>query len=141
MEQANNITHAYLHLMRKENVRISDLDSETQSYIQDLNKVTQLLINKARGGELNITPITERKIKNYDRAICEGIYDYLDERKDVEDSNTDSDNEDEQLRAIHEKQKGSLQDIDLEPSSTTSVETKEQNEESDNNYKGFWDWS
>ncbi len=155
MEQTNQIPFAYLHLLKKEGVSISDLDSETQSYIKDLKQTTQVLINRAKGGDIKVSAQTERKIKNYDRAICEGIYDYIDNEGRKSET---SDKEEEQLKAIHEKQKGgeatseklksneksSLQDIDLSPnepkqeendSSKTELEEKE-----DNSYKGFWHW-
>tara|TARA_R100001440_G_scaffold75486_2_gene102853 strand:- start:285 stop:740 length:456 start_codon:yes stop_codon:yes gene_type:complete len=150
MEQTNVIPFAYLHLMKKEGVSVSDLDSETQSYIKDLKQTTQVLINRAKGGEIKVSAQTERKIKNYDRAICEGIYDYL-ESKDSQGSQQSK--EDAQLKAIHEKQQAekggevkkestsSLQDIDLTPNEPEVEESKEEEQKSEGyTYKGFWDW-
>ncbi len=162
MEQTNQIPFAYLHLLKKEGVSVSDLDSETQSYIKDLKQTTQVLINRAKGGEINVSPQTERKIKNYDRAICEGIYDYIDNKENEPEAQPEtSAKEEEQLKAIHEKQKGgevkdekpkseekgSLQDIDLSPNEPKQEEEQssadgetELEEKEDNSYKGFWDW-
>lgn len=151
MEQTNQIPFAYLHLMKKEGVKESDLDSETRAYIKDLNQVTQVLINRAKGGEIKVSAQTERKIKNYDRVICEGIYDYLEERESQPKSSA---NEEEQLKEIYNKQKGgdvdtpksnseakgSLDDIDLTPNDTTNTTTTEESESSDG-YVGFWDWN
>lgn len=153
MEQTNQIPFAYLHLMKKEGVKVSDLDSETQEYIKDLKKVTQVLINRAKGGEIKVSPATERKIKNYDRVICEGIYDYLEEKESESQSSL---KEEEQLKGIYNKQKGgevdssnsnseakgSLDDIDLTPNETTAEikEEEEQPKDSDG-YVGFWDWN
>jgi hypothetical protein len=151
MEQTNQIPFAYLHLMKKEGVKESDLDSETREYIKDLNQVTQVLINRAKGGEIKVSSQTERKIKNYDRVICDGIYDYLEER---ENQPTSSAKEEEQLKQIYNKQKGgdvdtpnsnseakgSLDDIDLTPNEITNATTTEESESSDG-YVGFWDWN
>ncbi len=156
MEQTNTIPFAYLHLMKKEGVQVSNLDSETQSLIKDLKQTTQVLINRAKGGEIKVSPQTERKIKNYDRAICEGIYDYLEEKENNASQEAKSSKDDEQLKAIHEKQQAekggqvknnpsSLQDIDLTPNEPKQAENKEENsdEPKDNESKvriGFWDW-
>ena len=156
MEQTNTIPFAYLHLMKKEGVQVSNLDSETQSLIKDLKQTTQVLINRAKGGEIKVSPQTERKIKNYDRAICEGIYDYLEGKENNPSQEANSSKEDEQLKAIHEKQQAekggqvknepnSLQDIDLTPNEPKQAENKEENSDDskDNESKvriGFWDW-
>ena len=154
MEQTNTIPFAYLHLLKKEGVKVSDLDSETQSYIKDLKQTTQVLINRAKGGDIKVSPQTERKIKNYDRAICEGIYDYLESKENAPET---SSKEEEQLKAIHEKQQAekggevkedkpsSLQDIDLSPNEPKEQEPTpnadgEEEVKEDNTYKGFWDW-
>ncbi len=159
MEQTNQIPFAYLHLLKKEGVSISDLDSETQSYIKDLKQTTQVLINRAKGGDIKVSAQTERKIKNYDRAICEGIYDYIDGKGNEPEAKPEtSAKEEEQLKAIHEKQKGgevkdekpksegkgSLQDIDLSPNEPNQEDEQssktELEEKQDNSYKGFWNW-
>ena len=137
--------------MEQTNVGVSDLDSETQSYIKDLKQTTQVLINRAKGGEIKVSAQTERKIKNYDRAICEGIYDFLDSKGSQEPKES---KEDAQLKAIHEKQQaekggevkkestGNLQDIDLTPNEPQGEEPQEETEKSEGyTYKGFWDWS
>ena len=152
MEQTNQIPFAYLHLMKKEGVKESDLDSETQAYIKNLKRVTQVLINRAKGGEIQVSSATERKIKNYDRVICEGIYDYLEEKESELQS---SSKEEEQLKEIYNKQKGgqvdssnsnseakgSLDDIDLSPNETTSENNEEEQSEDGGGYVGFWDWN
>lgn len=152
MEQTNQIPFAYLHLMKKEGVKVSDLDSETQAYIKDLKQVTQVLINRAKGGEIKVSASTERKIKNYDRVICEGIYDYLEEKESESQS---SSKEEEQLKEIYNKQKGgqvdssnlnseakgSLDDIDLTPNETTSENKEEEQSEDSDGFVGFWDWN
>ena len=157
MEQTNNkLTHAYQLLMRKEGVNVSDLDAETQSFIKDLNQTTQVLVNKSKGGEIKITPQTERKIKNYDRAICEGIYDYIELKEESPSQPTTSEKEEEQLKAIHDKKQAeqggqvqdnsnpnSLQDIDLEPNPVQNNADGEEelSQGKDKNVQiGFWEW-
>jgi len=157
MEQTNNkLTHAYQLLMRKEGVNVSDLDVETQGFIKDLNQTTQVLVNKSKGGEIKLTPQTQRKIKNYDRAICEGIYDYLELEDESPSQPTTSEKEEEQLKAIHDKKQAeeggqvqgnsnanSLQDIDLEPTPVQNYADGEEelSEEKVKNVQiGFWDW-
>jgi hypothetical protein len=69
-------------LFRKYNLQVSELSNHTQQMKKDLDKTITFLINKSKNGSVNITPTTQSKIETYDRYICDGIFEFL-ENQDV----------------------------------------------------------
>jgi hypothetical protein len=69
-------------LLRKYNLQVSELSNHTQQMKKDLDKTITFLINKSKNGSVNITPTTQSKIETYDRYICDGIFEFL-ENQDV----------------------------------------------------------
>jgi hypothetical protein len=58
------------------------LSNHTQQLKKDLDKTITFIVNKSKNGKINLTPAVESKIETYDRYICDGIFEFL-ENKDV----------------------------------------------------------
>jgi cobalamin biosynthesis protein CobT len=134
-------------LLRRYNLQVSSLSRHAQQMKKDLDKTITFLINKSKNGSVNITPSVQSKIETYDRYICDGIFEFL-ENQDV--INQDQAN---QLKSGADKVREDKVD-DL-------VDDLEDNDDSQNNNQnnsqsqsdssegsnaeggariGFWDW-
>jgi cobalamin biosynthesis protein CobT len=146
-------------LLRKYNLQVSELSNHTQQMKKDLDKTITFLINKSKNGSVNITPTTQSKIETYDRFICDGIFEYLENEEVI------SDQQSTQLKSGADKVRtDKVDDLvdDLEDSEDDS--NKDTNPDSNNNQNnsqsqsnsndnssessnteggariGFWDW-
>jgi hypothetical protein len=77
-------------LMRKYNLSNNDLSKNTRQFKMDLDKTLTMIINKSRNGQIQMTPSTQSKIEAYDRAICDGIFEYLENEEVISESQSDS---------------------------------------------------
>jgi len=119
-------------LLRRYGLSISQLNSNSQQMKRDLDRVITMTINKSRNGQVVISPSVESKIETYDRYICDGIFEYL-----------------ENAEVITEGQSNSLENqMDAKRDSVMS-NMNNSNENSNNGSSsqqessakiGFWDW-
>jgi len=137
-------------LLRRYNLQVSELSRHAQQMKKDLDKTITFLINKSKDGKVNITPAVQSKIETYDRYICDGIFEYL-ENKDV--INEDQSN---QLKSGADKvREDKVEDLveDIEESDDNSNDDNQNNSQSqvDSSSEssntegggariGFWDW-
>tara|TARA_R110000850_G_scaffold74863_1_gene163508 strand:+ start:1021 stop:1605 length:585 start_codon:yes stop_codon:yes gene_type:complete len=69
-------------LLKKYAINKNALSKDTKQLIADLEKTIRLVaINSKKKGNINLTPATQQKISTYDRYICEGIYDYIEDEE------------------------------------------------------------
>ena len=80
MSEVRELPHELL--LRKYGLNVSQLSAHTQQLKKDLDKTITFIVNKSKNGTINLTPAVESKIETYDRYICDGIFEYL-ENKDV----------------------------------------------------------
>ena len=146
--QAKDLPHQFL--MRKYGISDSQLPPHSLQLKKDLDKTIQLLINRSRGGEIKITPATKSKIESYDRYICDGVFEILensgqDEKVDMEMDSAYKKREDlsEKIEQINEK----AEEIEAEKKEPKAEEPKaeepkaeEPKKESDSINIGFWKW-
>ena len=105
---SENITPKQLpheFLLQKYNLKITDLSAHTQQLKSDLDKTTRLVLNRSKEGKINLTPATQQKISTYDRYICDGIWEYLEEQEEVSEAEVEKieDKMDEKREEIEEK--------------------------------------
>ena len=151
--QAKDLPHQFL--MRKYGISDSQLPPHSLQLKKDLDKTIQLLINRSRGGEIKITPATQSKIESYDRYICDGVFEILEnsgqeekiqkEEKIVEEKREDLS---EKIEEINEK----AEEIEAENKEPKAEAPKaeapnaeeptaeEPKKESDSINVGFWKW-
>jgi hypothetical protein len=105
---SENITPKQLpheHLLKKYNLKIEDLSAHTQQLKKDLDQTTRLCLSRSKDGVVNLTPATQQKISTYDRYICDGIWEYLEEQEEVSEAEVEKieDKMDEKREEIEEK--------------------------------------
>jgi hypothetical protein len=129
-------------LLRRYGLNITQLSSHTQQLKKDLDKTLTLIINKSRNGKIQMTPSVQSKIETYDRYICDGIFEYL------EDTDVITENQSDTIESqMDDKRISEMKKVDTSSSQPTNQPTNEPTPQSSdssnsNNAKiGFWDWS
>tara|TARA_R110001599_G_scaffold206226_2_gene403542 strand:- start:12118 stop:12588 length:471 start_codon:yes stop_codon:yes gene_type:complete len=141
-------------LMRKYGLGIDDMSNHTKQLKKDLDRALQLVLNKSKNGAVKLTPVTQQKIETYDRYICDGIFEYLEnqeviseeESKQVESALDDKRDEvKEKMEDMHEDAK-SIENKEPSTSKEESVSNAnddpptEQKKEGGKVSIGFWNW-
>lgn len=136
-------------LLRRYNLQVIELSRHAQQMKKDLDKTITFLINKSKDGKVNITPAVQSKIETYDRYICDGIFEYL-ENKDV--INEDQAN---QLKSGADKvREDKVEDLvdDIEDNDDSNDDNQNNSQSQDDSSSessnteeggariGFWDW-
>jgi hypothetical protein len=116
---------------------------------KDLDKTITFLINKSKDGKVNITPAVQSKIETYDRYICDGIFEYL-ENKDVinEDqanqlkSGADKVREDKVEDLVDDIEDNDDSNDDNQNNSQSQDDTSSESSNTEEGVAriGFWDW-
>ena len=144
MSEVRELPHELL--LRKYGLKVSQLSTHTQQLKRDLDKTITFLINKSKNGSVNITPSVQSKIETYDRYICDGIFEFL-ENQDV--INQDQAN---QLKSGADKVRADKVDdlVDDLEDDDDSNDNNQNNSQSQSNSSegsnaegariGFWDW-
>lgn len=125
-------------LIRKYNLSISQLSTHTQNLKRDLDRTITMIINKSRNGSIQMTPSTQSKIETYDRYICDGIFEYLEDKEVITESQSNSieSQMDNQRNATINK---------IDTSTNTQKQTQTQTQNTTNAPKesakiGGWSW-
>ena len=125
MSEVRELPHELL--LRKYGLNVSQLSTHTQQLKKDLDKTITFIVNKSRNGRINLTPAVESKIETYDRYICDGIFEYL-ENKDVI-TNAQADSLKNKANDIREDVIDDLKDDDNDTNNSQSSQAD-----------CFWDW-
>jgi cobalamin biosynthesis protein CobT len=145
-------------LLRRYNLQVSSLSRHAQQMKKDLDKTITFLINKSKNGSVNITPSVQSKIETYDRYICDGIFEYLENEEVINNQQSD------QLKSGADKVRADkvddlvddLEDDDDSKDDNNSKDDNQNNSQSTNDSNndssqssnteeggariGFWDW-
>ena len=157
-------------LMRRYSIGVNDLKPHAKQLKKDLDKTLQLVINKSKGGAIRLTPATQSKIEAYDRYICDGVFEILEDKEVVSENLVEEIKESaeekreelvEQMEELHEEAKEeakeeALSGIDKElqakdnennPQEIVQEKTIEEEEtetepeqKSEGVKVGFWNW-
>jgi len=140
MSEVRELPHEVL--LRRYGLNVSQLSNHTQQLKKDLDKTITFLVNKSKNGKINLTPAVESKIETYDRYICDGIFEFL-ENKDVI---TEA-----QAEQLKDKADDAREDAidDLKDDDNTDDNASTQGNANNNNPSpasseakiGFWDWN
>lgn len=128
-------------LLRKYGLSISQLSNHTQQLKRDLDKTLTMIINKSRNGNIQMSPMTQSKIETYDRYICDGIFEYLENEEVITESQSDS------IESQMDNQRSSVINKMGNSSQTTNQPNTQPNNQPNTNQSegsakiGFWDWS
>lgn len=129
-------------LLRRHNLSVNDLSSHAKQMKKDFDRTLRAVISKSSNGIVTITSATKSKIDTYDRYICDGIFEYLEN----EEINSTSENEVEKVKmdAQREEQMDKLENSEDTPNdSIVTPNNTENSENKDVKSKariGFFDW-
>lgn len=139
-------------LMSKYSLSISKLSKHTQQLKKDLDRTLHLVLNKSKNGVVRLTPATQSKIETYDRYICDGIFEYLEDTEVISDAQANT--LEQQANEKREDVKDTMKDMGNNPTpqsnpTPTPTPTESNTSQSDTNEDtsdgvrvgGFWDWN
>jgi hypothetical protein len=133
-------------LLRRYNLQVSSLSRHAQQMKKDLDKTITFLINKSKNGSVNITPSVQSKIETYDRYICDGIFEYLENEEVINNQQSD------QLKSGADKVRADKVDDlvdDLEDDDDSNDDNQNNSQSQSDSSEGsnaegarigFWDW-
>lgn len=141
MSEVRELPHELL--LRKYGLNVSELSNHTQQLKKDLDKTITFIVNKSKNGKINLTPAVESKIETYDRYICDGIFEYL-ENKDVI-TNAQADVLKDKADDFREDIMDDLKDDKDHTSNSQSSNFGNSSQQNSSNQEqgakiGFWDW-
>jgi hypothetical protein len=128
-------------LLRKYGLNSNQLSSHTQQLKRDLDKTLTLIVNKSRNGQIQISPSTQSKIETYDRYICDGIFEFLENEDVITEGQADS--IESQMDSKRDEVVNNLNTTSTPSTPSTSSTTEEKTSQSENSgiaKIGFWDW-
>jgi len=121
-------------LLRKYGLSINQLSNHTKQLKTDLDKTLRLILSKSKNGNVNITPTTQSKIETYDRYICDGIFEFLENNNVITENQSDTE----------EKRMDSKRDnvVDKMEEGKSNTPNSTSNSEKQKTAKiGFWNWT
>jgi hypothetical protein len=132
MSEVRELPHELL--LRKYGLNVSQLSNHTQQLKKDLDKTITFIVNKSKNGRINLTPAVESKIETYDRYICDGIFEYLENKDVITEAQAD---------ALKDKADDIREDVidDLKDDNDDTSNSQSSQADSSSEAKiGFWDW-
>ena len=132
MSEVRELPHELL--LRKYGINVSQLSAHTQQLKKDLDKTITFIVNKSKNGKINLTPAVESKIETYDRYICDGIFEYLENKDVITEAQAD---------ALKDKADDIREDVidDLKDDNDDTSNSQSSQADSSSEAKiGFWDW-
>ena len=137
----SNLELPHESLMRRYNLSIEDLPSKPRQLKTDLDRTIQMVVNKSRNGQIQMTANTQSKIETYDRYICDGIFEYLEDEEVITESQSDS-----MESQMDSKRSQTINSFDTKSNNNTTTKTSNTTTTtttpvSNNDAKiGFWSW-
>jgi hypothetical protein len=134
-------------LIRRHNINMSELSSNTQQLKADFDQTLQIVLRKSKDGEIKLTAPTQRKLTTYDQYICDGIFSYLEEQNKITEAQVEKEEEkleekreevEEKLEEAHEEEKVEAQKVQ-EKETKEQVEQKPQSATTDKKEDSMWD--
>ena len=120
-------------LLRKYGLSINQLSNHTKQLKTDLDKTLRLILSKSTNGNISITATTQSKIETYDRYICDGIFEFLENNEVITQSQSDS--EESQM----DSKRDSVVDKMEDGGNTTSSTQTSQNDA--NTHRWGYNWN
>ena len=133
MSEVKELPHEVL--IRRYGLNISQLSNHTQQLKKDLDKTITFIVNKSRNGKINLTPAVESKIETYDRYICDGVFEFLENKDLITEA---------QATQLKDKADNAREDAidDLKDDSAQGNTNNNNSSNTPSEAKiGFWDWN
>lgn len=163
-EQINVKEFPHIFMLKKYNLSKEKLSNHTKQLMTDFNRVVRLVASRSKDGNVSLTAATQNKLETYDRYICEGIFEYLEDEEKLSDAQSTKEEEQmekkreevvEKMEEIEEKQKEEIAQEAADDTQKSARESERAPEEApaatppqeeikDPKTKtfgmGFWDW-
>ena len=141
MSEVRELPHEVL--LRRYGLNVSQLSNHTQQLKKDLDKTITFLVNKSKNGKINLTPAVESKIDTYDRYICDGIFEFLENKDVITEAQA------EQLKdKADDAREDAIDDLKDDDNSNNADDSSKGNTNNNNPSPapseakiGFWDWN
>ena len=141
MSEVRELPHEVL--LRRYGLNVSQLSNHTQQLKKDLDKTITFLVNKSKNGKINLTPAVESKIETYDRYICDGIFEFLENKDVITEAQA------EQLKdKADDAREDAIDDLKDDDNSNNADDSSKANTNNNNPSPapseakiGFWDWN
>lgn len=148
-EQINVKEFPHTFLLKKYQLNKSVLSSHTNQLITDFNRVVRLVASRSKDGNVNLTPATQNKLETYDRYICEGIFEYLEDAEKLSDEQSTQEEEqmeekrEEVVEKMEELHEDAVKENEQTNTNTTpeAVEQETPQEEAPAKKKGLGFWN
>lgn len=127
----------HIFLLNRHNLSIDQLSAHTQQLKKDLDKTLVLVINRSKDGNVSLTPQTQQKISTYDRYICDGIFEYLEEQEELSEKQVEAEEQkvdekreevEEKMEEIHTEQVEEKKEAEAEAKAEAKPEAETQKE-------------
>lgn len=145
MSEVRELPHEVL--LRRYGLNISQLSNHTQQLKKDLDKTITFLVNKSKNGKINLTPAVESKIETYDRYICDGIFEFLENKDVITEAQADAlkDKADDAREKVIDElgdDDDSNDDSNNDKPANENTDSNDSSSQSNSTAKiGFWDWN
>lgn len=94
---SNNLELPHEVLLRRYSLDMSELPAKTQTMKNELERELNLIVSRSRNGKVSVNPTLQAKLENYDRLICDDIFQHLEESETI--TETQSENLENQMDA------------------------------------------
>jgi len=135
-------------LIRRHNINMSELSSNTQQLKADFDQTLQIVLRKSKDGEIKLTEPTRRKLTIYDQYICDGIFSYLEQENKITEAQVEKEEEkleekreevEEKLEEAHEEEKVEAEKVQEKEETKEQVEQKPQSTKTEKKEDSMWD--
>ena len=132
-------------LIRRHNINMSELSTNTQQLKADFDQTLQIVLRKSKDGEIKLTAPTQRKLTTYDQYICDGIFEYLENQDKISEDQVQKEEKvldekreevEEKLEEAHQEEKVEAQKVEEE--AKEQVEQKPQKTNSEKKEDSMW---
>lgn len=141
MSEVRELPHEVL--LRRYGLNVSQLSNHTQQLKKDLDKTITFLVNKSKNGKINLTPAVESKIETYDRYICDGIFEFLENKDVITEAQAEQlkDKADDAREDVIDDLKDDDNSNNADDSSKGNTNNNNPSPASSEAKIGFWDWN
>jgi hypothetical protein len=87
MSQELELPHEVL--LRRYSLDISELPAKTQTMKSNLERELNLIVARSKNGQVNVSPTLQAKLENYDRLICDDIFELLEDNETITETQSE----------------------------------------------------
>jgi len=87
MSQELELPHEVL--LRRYSLDISELPAKTQTMKSNLERELNLIVARSKNGQVNVSPTLQAKLENYDRLICDDIFELLENNDTITETQSE----------------------------------------------------